>query len=284
MTTKVAGVKPATVVHNGAITVEELAAQIQQTREMHGEMLQKYHEVWYNASFTWPYTHFLGVGLMKCPNDLWMYQQIMSRLRPVNIIETGTYHGGSALWFAFLQDMLGIKNGCVLTVDYEAYDLDPVVRHPRITYLHGNSVDAALVTAIKGEMQDGPTLVCLDSDHSAEHVRRELKLYAPLCKVGDWLVVEDTNIGWGDGTKHLIEVGERWARCSCGAKWPATTETSLNQFKCPQDKSDRGARGGLQDYMDAHPNEWRQDVLSERYLLTMNPGGWLQRMAECTHG
>lgn len=292
----VAGVKPLTVVKGGEITIEGLEQAVRETREQHGDLLQEYHKVWYNASFTWPYTHFLGVGLMKSPNDLWMYQAIMTRLRPQTIIETGTYQGGSALWFAFLMDMLRIEGGRVLTVDYEDHRINPIIQHPRITFLAGNSVDPVLVDAIKAEIQPGPVLICLDSDHSEAHVKRELELYAPLCKVGDWLVVEDTNIGWSDGTtEHSVSFNGDIGRCSCGLKFlvledlrenvsPEAVAKILARTKCPHDKSDRGARGGLTDYMEDHPNEWRQDILSERYLLTMNPGGWLERMAECSHG
>lgn len=275
------GVEPLTrVAEGGEISIEALADRVKKTREAHGELLQKYHEVWYNCEHTWVYTHFLGIGMMKCPNDLWMYQQIMTILRPVNIIETGTYQGGSALWFAMLMDMLRIDGGQIFTLDYEAYDLDPIVRHPRISYLHGNSVDEELIAEIEGAMLPGPTLICLDSDHSTEHVHRELELYAPLCQVGDWLVVEDTNIGWSDGVKHAKEYNPGLLRCecTCGAHWPQ------DSAKCPNDKSNEGARGGLQQYLEEHPNEWQQDVLSERYLLTMNPGGWLRRVGECNHG
>ena len=51
-------------------------------------------------------THYLGIGLMKCPNDLWVYQDIITRLRPKTILEMGTFAGGSALWFAHLMDLL----------------------------------------------------------------------------------------------------------------------------------------------------------------------------------
>lgn len=290
----VEGVKPSTVVQAGGITIEELAESVRKTWADNHDLLNQYHALWYNANHTWPYTHFLGVGLMKCPNDLWMYQAIMSKLRPKTIIETGTYQGGSALWFAYLMDMLGIEDGRVFTVDFEDHRQDPQVLHPRITYLAGNSVDPKLVEAIRGQIADGPVLVCLDSDHSAKHVREELELYAPLCKVGDWLVVEDTNIGWSDGVDHTITFNGDIGKCSCGAQFlvfeelreKVSTEKlakALPKVKCPYDRTDLGARGGLIDYMEQHPGEWRQDVLSERYLLTMNPGGWMERMAECSH-
>jgi cephalosporin hydroxylase len=188
--------------------------------------------------------------MMKCPNDIWMYQDLMTKLRPQVVIETGTYQGGSALWFAFLMDMLRIKNGYVYTVDIKDYTKTWLVKHPRIVFCEGNSVNPSIVRYIEQSLpEEGGRLVVLDSDHSAEHVYNELTFYAPMLRVGDWLVVEDTNIGWTDNNGG----------------------------------GDRGARGGVQDYMDQHPGEFTQDLLSERYLLTMNPGGWMQRVKECEH-
>jgi len=224
-----------------------MEGRVVKTREAHGPALQQFHEIWYNCGHTWPYTQFMGVGLMKCPNDLWAYHELIFLHRPTTIIETGTYQGGSALWMAFVMDMLQIEDGHIYTIDLEdRRQCD----HPRITFLAGDSTDPAIAAALREEVAraGGSVLVSLDADHSEEHVRKELELYAPFCQVGDRLVVEDTNIAW---------VGEG---------------------------GDGGARAGLEGYMRAHPGEWRQDILCERWLLTMHPGGWLQRMAECTHG
>jgi cephalosporin hydroxylase len=286
--------KPLTVVDDEtACPTEVLIERIKQSREQNGDLLQRYHDLWYSSGHTWHYTHFLGVGMMKCPNDIWMYQDLMTKLRPQVVIETGTYQGGSALWFAFLMDMLRIDGGTVVTVDIHNYRKTWLVDHPRIDYVLGNSADPETAKNIRLDIEHtalrcekcgnvgsetdengpdrdgdvcpvmhcggilrvrkdliGPTLVILDSDHSAEHVYNELTLYAPMLRVGDWLVVEDTNIGWTDNNGG----------------------------------GDRGARGGVQDYMDQHPGEFTQDLLSERYLLTMNPGGWMQRVKECEHG
>ncbi len=285
---KTPGIEPLTIVDSDkTISIADLAARIEKTRIDHGETLQQYHEIWYNSGHTWHYTHFLGVGLMKCPNDLWIYQALMNDFRPQTVIETGTYSGASALWFAFLMEMLQIDGGHVYTVDYEDHRR---CSHPRITFLGGNSVDPELVASIAEQLpEEGTRLISLDSDHSAQHVYDELCLYAPLCRVGDWLVVEDTNIGW-DGGEHRITTkssnpfpGWADAECSCGEKWILDGWNTVTPPKCPNDHGDRGARGGLEDYLNEHPGEWRQDVLCERYLLTMNPGGWLQRIGECSH-
>ena len=75
------------------------------------------------AANTW-----LGVPIVKCPLDLWIYQEIMCAVRPDVVVETGTYRGGSALFFASLFDLLGA--GRVYTIDVAADPARPP--HPRI--------------------------------------------------------------------------------------------------------------------------------------------------------
>ena len=276
------GVQPLTVIQDSVnVTVEEMAWRVIRTREEHGDLLQQYHQVWYNAPHTWHYLSFLGVGMMKCPNDLWMYQQLMAETRPKVVIETGTYQGGSALWFAYLMDMLAIEGGRVFTVDFEDRRR---CDHPRITFLGGDSRDPEIRDAIRDELGPGPRMISLDADHSAAHVLKELELYAPLAQVGDYLVVEDTNIAWGEVHRPVV-CADGLGRCWCGAVF-AIDVTSLDQVKCPNDdgSGDRGARGGIEDYLSKHPGEFVQEVLCERWLLTMHPGGWLRRVAECPHG
>lgn len=186
-----------TYVVEGAVSQDEMIDRVLATRREHDAVLQAFHRVWYDAGpHTWGYTHFLGVGTMKCPLDLWMYQDLIARHRPRTIIETGTYAGGSALWYAYLMEMLGIEGGHVYTVDNEDHRK---CDHPRITFLGGDSTNPRLVEAL-AEHIERPLMVILDSDHGQAHVYRELCLYAPLVQVDEWLVVEDTNISWpGDG-------------------------------------------------------------------------------------
>jgi cephalosporin hydroxylase len=77
-----------------------------------------FHKVYYNSSFqTWASTYWLGVQVLKCPLDLFIFQEIIFEVKPDLIIETGTWNGGSAFFFASLYDML--NKGKVITIDIE---------------------------------------------------------------------------------------------------------------------------------------------------------------------
>jgi cephalosporin hydroxylase len=154
----------------------------------------------YVESRVWMNTYWLGVNVLKCPLDLWMYQEVLCRTRPDTIIETGTWNGGSALFLASVCDQLG--NGRIITVDIEKR---PRRRHRRITYITGSSLD------IVGRLNpSGRVMVILDSDHSKDHVLDELHAYSPLVSEGCYLIVEDTGIsivnpGFGPGPAEAVE-------------------------------------------------------------------------------
>jgi cephalosporin hydroxylase len=138
-------------------------------------------------------THWLGVPIQKLPSDLWMYHEIIWETKPDLIIETGTFRGGSALFFANLFDLMG-TDGRVITVDVNRCS-EGYPRHPRIQFITQSSTTPETVALIRSEIRPGDqVMVILDSDHSELHVRKELDLYSPLVSPGCYLVVEDTNV------------------------------------------------------------------------------------------
>jgi cephalosporin hydroxylase len=193
----------------------------------------------YAESGVWWHTHWLGTKASKCPFDLWMYQEILSRTRPDVIIETGTLFGGSALYLASMCDLLG--NGRVITIDIEEREDRP--RHPRILYLTGSSVAPEIVAQVKDEIADtNRVMVILDSDHHDDHVLRELEIYGPLVTEDCYLIVEDTPSGelfpelWGAGPSAAIE------------EYMRTNSSFVVDRDC------------------------------EKFILTFNPGGYLKRI------
>lgn len=150
-----------------------------------------FHKLLYYSFFDRPEIpniYWLGISTAKCPFDMWVYQEILYETQPEVIIETGTYQGGSALFFAHICDLIG--KGEVITIDINECDIS----HPRITKIIGSSVSDEVINKVKEIVGDKSAIVILDSDHSKNHVLREMELYSEFVSVGNYLVVEDTNI------------------------------------------------------------------------------------------
>jgi cephalosporin hydroxylase len=182
---------------------------------------------------------WFGYQVWKCPLDLWIYQELLVRTRPDLVIETGTMFGGSALFMATVLDLIG--HGRVITIDREDKSGRPV--HPRISYWLGSSVDDSIVAEARKAAGGGRTMVVLDSDHSAAHVFREIMSYSPLIGVDDYLVVEDTNV---NGHPTYPDFG------------PGPME-AVKRFLSETD-------------------EFVVDERCERFLMTLNPKGYLKRI------
>jgi cephalosporin hydroxylase len=143
----------------------------------------------YLQDSVWMRTFWLGTQVIKCPLDLWMYQEIVYRTRPDVIIETGTWNGGSAHFLACICDLL--EAGRVITIDIEEQDGRPP--HPRLTYLTGSSVAPETLERVRDMIEDQDrVMVILDSDHAKEHVLAELRSYQGFVSDGCYLIVEDT--------------------------------------------------------------------------------------------
>ncbi|TMC12301.1 MAG: hypothetical protein E6J41_03170 [Chloroflexi bacterium] len=164
---------------------------------------QLYHALGMETRLTW-----LGVPLIKCPLDLWIYQEILTETRPGLIVETGTWYGGSALYLASVLDQLG--SGQIVTIDPTAPGR---ADHGRIRYLTGSSTDASVLDVVR-ELAAGSdsVMVILDSDHRAQHVLAELQCYADLVTPGCYLIVEDTSVNghpiesdFGAGPMEAVE-------------------------------------------------------------------------------
>lgn len=170
----------------------------------------------YYASKEWKRTTYLGVPVLKHPCDLWVMQEILHDVRPDLVIETGTFRGGSALFYA--ETLTGINNGRVVTIDVKDEADLAMTGHGRITRLHGSSVSPEILDIVgdldrltKADVlaRGGKTLVVLDSDHSYDHVLAELRAYAPLVSEGSYLVVEDTNTpGPAEAVKDFLSSPE----------------------------------------------------------------------------
>ena len=140
----------------------------------------------------WKRQHYRNVRILKAPTDLWNYQEIFAERRIEWVVETGTRHGGSALFFADLLQLASAR-GKVITLDVDHSALQ-VPSHPKIELLLLDSGKAETARRLEQMLpaDRGPLFMILDSDHRAAHVVRELEVLTPLLRAGDYLVVEDT--------------------------------------------------------------------------------------------
>ncbi len=170
----------------------------------------QFHKLYYHSpSRPWLNTHWLGIPVLKCPLDVWIYQEIIHETRPDVIIECGTYKGGSALFFAALFDFM--KHGRVITIDIQTDTQRP--QHERITYLLGSTIAPEIIAQVRAAIQPHETVMAvLDSDHSMPYVLQEMKIYSELVTPGSYMVVEDTSINghpvapqYGPGPMEALE-------------------------------------------------------------------------------
>ncbi|OQX52967.1 MAG: cephalosporin hydroxylase [Candidatus Omnitrophica bacterium 4484_213] len=206
-------------------------------------IVDQFHKLYYDSHIfgkTWGNTFWLGIPIMKCPLDLWIYQEIISEVKPDVMIECGTAYGGSALFLASMCDL--VNNGKVITVDIEDKKNRP--QHKRIKYLLGSSTSEEIVGQVRELITNkDKVMVLLDSDHHKEHVLSELRIYSKFVTKGSYIIIEDTNI---NGHSAYPDFGP-------------------------------GPMEAVEEFLKENKN-FIMDRSKEKFYLTFNPKGYLKKM------
>jgi cephalosporin hydroxylase len=146
----------------------------------------------YSYNFSW-----MGRPIIAYPQDMLAMQELIWEIKPDLIIEAGIAHGGSIVYYASLLELIG-GDGLVLGIDIDIrkHNRDLIESHPmfkRINMIEASSIDKTTAEKVYEIAKDKKRiLVCLDSNHTHEHVLAELELYAHLTTVGSYCVVFDT--------------------------------------------------------------------------------------------
>jgi len=148
----------------------------------------------YSYNFDW-----LGLPIIQYPQDIVALQEIIWMTKPDLIIETGIARGGSLILYASLLEMIH-NNGVVvgIDVDIRRHNRERIINHPlfhRIRLIENSSIEEDTLAAVRN-IAEGKTriMVSLDSNHTHEHVVKELQLYSPFVSKGCYCVVFDTII------------------------------------------------------------------------------------------
>ncbi len=163
---------------------------------------------WMDAANSKKYSyHFEWCGrpIIQYPQDIMAMQEIIWNIKPDLIIETGVAHGGSLILYASLMELLEISDvsssgGRIIGIDIDIreHNRTAIESHPffkRIDLIEGSSIDEDTVSQVSSMIGDAKNImVILDSNHTHEHVLKELEMYQGFVSDGSYLVVFDTVI------------------------------------------------------------------------------------------
>ncbi len=199
-------------------TAEFAAERIETIASYDGDKtLQDATDAWLDQAFRKRYMyHFdwLGRPIIQIPSDMVAVQELIWAVKPDLVIETGIAHGGSLILSASILAMIdyaeAANDGRMLDpraskrrvlgidIDIREHNRKAIESHPMAHFIHmleGSSLEAGMVSQVHDYAKNfKKVLVCLDSNHTHDHVLNELEHYAPLTSKGSYCLVFDTII------------------------------------------------------------------------------------------
>lgn len=212
-------------------------------------------DVQYGYNFNW-----MGRPIIQLPQDIMAMQELIFSIQPDLIIETGIAHGGSLIFSASMLELNAICGGSQtaevlgIDIDIRSHNREAIEAHPlfkRISMIQGSSIDSEIITQVREKAAGKQKiLVCLDSNHTHDHVFAELKAYAPLTSVGSYCVVFDTVIE--DMPDDLYE----------NRAWGVGNNPKTATW----------------EYLKTHPEFEIDKTIPNKLAITVAPDGYLKRI------
>jgi cephalosporin hydroxylase len=218
----------------------------------------------YSYHFEW-----LGRPIIQYPQDMSAMQELIWLIKPDLIIETGIAHGGSLVFNASMLALLDMCDAIesassfdpivsrrkVLGVDIDIrhHNREAIEAHPmagRIQMIQGSSIAPEVIEHVHRVAAGYKcVLVCLDSNHTHEHVLAELAAYAPLTSVGSYCVVFDT----------VIE------------------DMPADMFLDRPWGPGNNPKTAVREFLNTHPEFSIDKTIQNKLLITVAPDGYLKR-------
>ncbi|NLT23695.1 MAG: hydroxylase [Syntrophorhabdus sp.] len=141
-------------------------------------------------TFSW-----MGRPIIQLPEDVMRVQEVIYRIKPDVIVETGVAHGGSLIFYASLCKAMGKGRVVGIDIEIRPHNRKAIEDHELFSYItlvEGSSIDPGIVSLVKGGIgKDERVLVILDSNHTKGHVLAELKAYCDIVSPGSYIVATD---------------------------------------------------------------------------------------------
>lgn len=203
----------------------------------------------YSYGFTW-----MGRPVIQMPQDLIGIQEVIYKVQPDYVIETGIAHGGGLIFYASILEAMGHGEVIGIDIDIRKHNLEAIKEHQmnkRIRLYKGDSVSPELILKIEKRIGlNKKVVVILDSNHTYRHVFSEMNCYSPLVSVGSYLIVLDTIIEFLPSDSFPDRA---WGRVD--NPWTAVRDFLLinDSFEVDQE-------------------------IEKKLLITSAPDGWLRRV------
>jgi len=211
-------------------------------------------ELWTKVSFHNRVMHkptWLGIPIVQYPNDIVMMQELIWKVRPDVIVETGVAHGGTAILYASILELLGKGKVIGIEIEIREHNKIAIENHhlsKRINLIEGSSIDEDIAKRAKTMIKDtDKVIIVLDSNHSYKHVLREIELYSSLVSPNGYLVVMD-------GVQEML-----WDVPSGKEEWRHDNPLMA-----------------IREFLKKNP-EWQVDNSYTRLNVTTNHSGFLMR-------
>ena len=240
---------------------DEVAQNVESLRG--DEELQRQSIAWIDRNARHKYTYnfsWLGRPIIQLPQDMIAMQELIWSIQPDLIVETGIAHGGSLIFSASMLELYAACGGPAgarvlgVDIDIRAHNRAAIEAHPmskRITMVQGSSTAPEVVDQVRRAAAGQPrVLVCLDSNHTHEHVLAELEAYAPLTTVGSYCVVFDT----------VIE------------------DMDPSAFPDRPWSVGNNPKTAVREFVREHPEFEVDTAMDARLQLSVAPGGYLRRV------
>ena len=236
---------------------EEIVAQGKdgKLKELSGAWFDRSHAMKYSYHFEW-----MGRPIIQYPQDIVAMQELVWSIKPDLIIETGIAHGGSLIFSASMLELNALCGGpsdaAVLGIDIDIreHNRAAIEAHPmahRISMIQGSSIAPEVVTQVERKaVGKSRVLVCLDSNHTYDHVLAELQVYAPLVSRGSYCVVLDT----------VVE------------------DMPAEMFPDRPWRPGNSPKIAVKEYLETHPEFSIDHGIDDKLLLSVAPCGYLKRI------
>ena len=218
----------------------------------------------YSYNFEW-----LSRPIIQYPQDIIATQEIIWKVKPDIIVETGIAHGGSLIFSASVLALIdyceAFENGEMVDpqqpkrkvigvdIDIRTHNREALDKHPlrnRLELIEGSAVSPEIIKQVKAVSHGADTvMVFLDSNHSHLHVLAELRAYAPLVTEGSYCVVFDS----------IVE----------------DLPDELSSDK-PWGVGDN-PKTALWEYIEMNPEFTIDRSIQDKLLITVAPDGYLKR-------